>query len=53
VNKSLTQTLSKREGFCMADMKGLHLSSSPLGRLGGAKNISIKEAESRLLTAKS
>jgi len=36
--------LPKREGFCIANLKGLHLGSSPLGRLGGAKKTPIKEA---------
>jgi len=43
------QTLFKREGFCIANLKGLHLGFSPLGRLGGAKNIAIKEALRQLL----
>jgi len=44
VNKSLTQTLSRGEGFCMANYKSVKIASSPLGRLGGAKKIPIKEA---------
>jgi len=44
VNKSLTQPSPKERAFAGRTIKVSNYVSSPLGRLGGAKKTSIKEA---------